>query len=225
MFSPDMFRTASVWTPPSLAALPAPPQFAFRAAEPQEVIEFGYDLDRAGVRYHETDPFRAEMLRGLRELWSPATYATGEARLRAAWAAWDAGSAPDESEAEAIAELTQRLTDAWPPLARMAADNLRFPGESAKNAIARVVVGWTDTGVPYRREMGRVPLATLDELERAMGEMDKLASIGATSFGQLASEALARIRGDAPAAPTITSKASRPRTDRPAVAKSRRKKS
>jgi len=160
------------FTPVSLKNVPVPPVFLLRPADGRELRKFEYRLMAEGLQYHNSEAFRAEMLKGLGQLWSPEDFEANKARLESYWALLDQGGVPDQSDAEAVGELNARLLRAWRPLTAMAADNKRFSDESGRIAASMFVVGWTGLDVAYAREDGAVPLARIDEVEERLAAME-----------------------------------------------------
>ncbi len=188
------------FVPPALATLQDPPVFLLRQPKPRETRELSYDLLCAGLRFHDLAEIRAEALRGLDQLWSPDAVAAGKERLTGFWARIDAGETLEPAEASALADLSTRLADAWPPLNRMAADNRRFVTDAPLLAAARLIAGWQGVDVGYSREANRVPLERLDRLQEALAKLDG----GEVGFAELAGECLHRINAPAPADETGT---------------------
>lgn len=164
------------FVPTVLANLPAPPVFLLRSASGREWRKYQYIMRAEGLEFHSKDAFRAETLKALQELWSPADFEAHSARLRAHWALLDQKGEPDEKEEAAINDLMGRLVREWRPLAVMAADNMRFGEESLGIAASMFVVGWRNVDVPYRRDAGRVPLELLDQVETWLTTTEKKAA-------------------------------------------------
>ena len=189
------------FTPAVLANVPAPPVFLLRPASGRELRQFEYRLMAEGLETHGADQFRAEMLKALQALWSPADFEPNAARLRSYWELLDQGGNPDPAESEHVSELTGRLIRAHRPLSKMAADNKRFADESGRIAISKFTVGWEGLDVSYTRESGAVPLERIDEVELALAGIEKKAKenrvegVGevGTAFMQLCTAAYLRL--------------------------------
>lgn len=202
---------AARFTPGSLKDVAVPPSFVLRPVTGRKHQAYNHALLSAGLIYHDMDAIRAEMINGLKNLWSPEIFEQEEVRLRAYWDAVDQhakvmaewrgagahGDAPklavSDTEATAVEDLIRRLSRSWRPLAVIAADNLRFGNDATKVAAALVLGGWSGIDVPFRREEGLVPLETIDAVEETLASIerqaaaDNIASVGApgTAFLEL----------------------------------------
>ncbi len=152
-------------------------------------VEYRHAIESAGLAFHSIDDMRAETLRALEQLWPKRTYRREVARITALWNRLDGGEALAPEEQGALDGLGERLARAWPRIAEMAADNARFGRESAIIAASLIITGWSNLDVAFRREAGRIPLATLDQVE---------AAIGPIAWTQLATACVARLRPEIP---------------------------
>jgi hypothetical protein len=201
MAVPASTREIESFTPPSLKNLPVPPDFLLRPADGRELRAFEYRLMAEGLQTHDTDAFRAEMLKALEALYSPDQFAEAKARLVSFWALCDQNGKPEPDEAAAISDLTGRLIKAWRPLSAMAADNKRFQDECGRIAVSMFCIGWTGIETPYSREQGFVPLGKIDAVELDLAGLEKKArenkveGVGSdgTAFMQLATAAYLRL--------------------------------
>jgi len=195
----------SSWSPESYANLAGAPAFRFRAPTPRDKRRYQHALSVEGLRFYSDETVQAEILRALARLWegSSEDRAVTEGRFKAFWASLEyARQDPtfviDADEADAIAEATARLVDAWSPLRRMNADNRRFNDEAPKVALGMFLAGWSNLPVHYRLEDGVVPMEVLDQVEDAMDAIETQAFAdnvegivpGGLAFMQLALHAL-----------------------------------
>lgn len=199
-----------LFTPPSLAHLLEPPTFSLRAAKDREYRRYQHILREEGLHYPSDEEIRGEVRRAVAALYTPEQASAALARLEAFWSAADKGEPPAPGESAAVQDLNERLAEAWPRLARLGAARVQFEREASNIAVALFVVGWSGVPVPFRlgdpfgRDLGRVPLAVVDDLEEALHSLQAQSSSdggGATAaprglaFAELCNAAFARLRG------------------------------
>jgi len=191
------------FTPDSLKDVAGAPVFWLKPMTGRTLPRYKHALRAAGLKFHQVDDVRAETLKALQTLWSPELYGEHAARLEAYWKASDtydrlvrdwqaagaAGEAPDlktlidQAEVDSIRDLQNRLGDAWPPLAMMAADNALWLEEMPRVALSMVLAGWSGIDLPFRMEEGRVPLAVIDQIEKALSKAEDAAIARNVSIG------------------------------------------
>lgn len=197
------------FTPRSLANLPSPPVFLLRAGNRRDRQRYQAILLEEGLKQHSLDRQRAETLVGLQNLWSAEDYEANEGRLKAYWDAIDQWGRTNKGnptpepfvhpDTGPVTELITRITDAWPPLRKLSADNLVFQAEAPNVLVSIVLVGWTGINLPYRRESGIAPLDLLEQLENELMELenahDTVEGLGrpGTAFLELCAEAGGRL--------------------------------
>lgn len=208
------------YTPESLKDVADAPVFWLRPMTGRTLPRYRHALRSAGLKFHGPAEVRAETLKALENLWSADGFSEHSGRLDAFWRASDAyekavrdwrqaggtGEEPDlfkliaREEVEAIQSLQERLSDAWPALAAMAADNSLFMEESPRVALTMVLAGWSGIDLPFAMEDGRVPMLTIDRLEKKLTDVERQAverniDIGAPglAFMQLTSRALTEL--------------------------------
>lgn len=164
------------FTPSVLKNAPVPPVFLLRPAGGREYRDFEHELRRRALTFFTPEDIRAETLNALRQLWSEDAYEANRARLESHWAMLDQGGTPSEDELAAVEELNSRLVRAWPKLAEMIADTMRFNDECGRIAASMFIVGWRGLSVPFSRESGVVPLGRIDEVESALHKLEKEAA-------------------------------------------------
>lgn len=172
----------STWYPPSLGNLEPRPSFRFRPPSPRTKRRYSHALTSEGLRYHSTEAIQSEALRAMRGLWTgdEALLLANESRLNTFWetvrqAQKDKTITIDRAEAEAIGEALLRLTDNWPKLRQMNADNQLFNTDAPKIALGMYLAGWSGLETAFKLEDGTVPLATLDLLETEVAAIEKKA--------------------------------------------------
>lgn len=189
------------FTPGSLKNAPVPPVFLLQPADGRESRSFEDQLVRAGLQPHTDATLRAEVLRGLKALWSPDVFSSEAARLQSFWALLDQGGDVDQLEAAAVAELSARVYRTWTPYAEMLADNIKFSRESLRIAASMFLAGWRGMKTAYTRENGMVPRNRVYDLERELFDMEEEAAknnvegVGepGTAYKQLALAAYLRL--------------------------------
>lgn len=168
--------------PPSFGNLEPRPTFRFRPASPRSQRIYAQRLKRAGLRYYSDVDVQAEAIRAMRALWigNDDQLRANEARLTNFWetvkqAAKDTTVGVDPAEAEEISSALQRLSDNWPQLRSMDADNWLFNQDAPKIALGLFLCGWSGLETPFRLEDGEIPMATLDALENEVDRIEKKA--------------------------------------------------
>lgn len=170
------------YTPDSLANIPVPPKFFLRPVTERDRRRLRKLSIQEGLCSHDTDALREETLRGLKELWTEEVYAEQEGRMRAFWEASDQYGeemegveeppAFDHPDLKWMLELSQRVTRAWPPLLKMAADNDEYQSTWPKLIASITIAGWRDLDVRYERVEGVVTLDCMDGLESKLAELE-----------------------------------------------------
>ncbi|BBD98049.1 hypothetical protein SAMIE_1015500 [Sphingobium amiense] len=175
------------FTPASLAHLETPPVFRLRAATRRERRRYDRLMVEEGLRRHDKDAMRDEIIRGLRALSSDDEFERWEMLLRAHWEAADefenehrdlapekipAFVPPGPSEDE-IARVTRGVHENWGPLRKMAADNLIFNREAPALLISVILSGWSGLCTPFRSHEGTIPLDTIDALDKDLAKLEQ----------------------------------------------------
>ena len=174
------------FTPASLAEIDNPPVFRLRAASRRERRRYDRLMIEEGLRRHDKEAMRAELLRGLRELSSDDEFETWEVLLRQHWDArdeYDEALSGEEAETpeftppgpseEEIARVMRGIHENWAPLRKMAADNLIFNREAPALLISVVLAGWSRISTPFASREGSIPLDTIDALDRDLAQLEK----------------------------------------------------
>lgn len=178
------------FTPACLADIENPPVFRLKAASRRDRKRYELLIGEEGLRYHDAQAIRDEMLRGLQDLWSPDDYERIEPLLREYWQAKDEWREANADKAEAdvepflfdafseddARELTNRITEAWSPLRRLASQNSLFVRESPKLIASLVISGWSGIAVAFAKQEGIIPLETIDEIAQTLNEMEEAAT-------------------------------------------------
>lgn len=191
------------YSPGSFANLEPKPTFRLRPATPRGKRRYSQALLEEGLRFHSDAAVEAEVIHAMRMLWAgdPDQLAANEARIRAfnetlRQAAKDPTVEVDPVEAQTILLSVAQLTDAWPMLRRMNADNARFNADAPKIALAQFLAGWSNVDLPFRLENGVVPLEVLDQLEETLDAIearalaDRVEGVTGAGFTELTLKAL-----------------------------------
>lgn len=165
--------------PDSLANMEEAPRFTLRTITTRDT-RFLRRLNREeGVSRHSEEAQRAEILNGLKDLWTPEAFEEHKPVLEAYWEAWDQFQlqraddpelrwAYDREIERAIHELIERVTDAWAPLRRMIADNLEATELTPLLMMAVAVKSWAGLAVPRDLDRGYITLDCAERLRDAL---------------------------------------------------------
>lgn len=177
------------FTPPCLVEIPAAPTFMLRTPTPRDKRMQRRLFIEEGVRSHSAQSVRAEVIEGLRQLWSPDDFAKHEPIIKAYWEAQEdfsaqkkalAKNSPAEADAlvwaydqdieRAVIKLTQRVGQAHQPLRKMLADNVDFGDMQPVIMAAIMVKSWVGMVAKPKLDSGYLTidcaLALRDELEK-----------------------------------------------------------
>ena len=186
------------FTPESLAVLgPDAPSFELRAMTRRDKRFHSRLMVEEGVRPHNGDAMRAEILTGLKAVWSEDDFEKHSPIIKAYWEALDDHALAlkadpnlvftyDQDIVRAIDDLVQRVADAWQPLRRMMADNADFNRMLMPIMAVVAVKSWKNVTTPARFDRGYLTLDCVEALEEEMEEFDKKAGAKpGTSFTEL----------------------------------------
>lgn len=186
-----------VFTPKAFANLGSAPSFVLRAATARDKRYHRRLHLEENIVSHTAEAIRAEILRGLKSLWSAETYDQHAEVLTAFWAAQDdydqqRGLHAKEQEGlpedkrvkfpefdydpeirEACEELTRKVIEAWRPVRSMVADNADFAELTAPAMVAVVLKSWRGLQVKVTRERGYLTLSGAMAIEEALGDFEE----------------------------------------------------
>lgn len=184
-----------VFQPKAFANLGDAPCFTLRAATTRDKRYHRRLHLEENIVSHSQDAIRAEILRGLKALWSTNDYEQHEAILTDYWAALDdynqqraehEKAQASEKKPEkfpdfaydmeirvACEQLTKKVVEAWRPVRSMVADNADFDELTAPAMIAVVVKSWIGLGINAERERGYLTLAGAQALEEALADFEE----------------------------------------------------
>ena len=223
--TPVSITELSEFTPKSLTNVVPKPVFRFRPPSPRARRRYQHALISEGLRHHSEADIENETLVAMRELWigDEAALASNESRMVSFFETIkqqrvDPTVHVDTGEARTILEAMQRLSDAWPRLRQMGADNARFNGDAPKIALGMFLAGWSNMPTPFRLEDGIVPLDTLDALEtdldviEAKAAKDNVEGVDGTAFLELSLHALSLMKLNTDTEKNLPSPSSSPDT-------------
>ena len=188
------------FTPASLANLENPPVFRLRAASRRERRRYDRLLIEEGLRRHDKEALREELIRGLHALSSPDEVELWEPLLRQHWEAKDefeketrdaeegepAAFVPPGPSEEEIQTVTRGIHENWAQLRKLAADNLIFNREAPALLISVMLSGWSGLKTPFASREGTIPLDTMDKLDSDLSALEKDNSLSpGTAFVEL----------------------------------------
>jgi hypothetical protein len=174
------------FTPECLADIDNPPKFTLRAATERDKRFHRRLYTEEGLRRHSQADLRAEILNGLKALWTEEQF-DEHAPILQEW--WDAGDSFAEQRREdpdvqweydpavekACKGLTDRVVESHAPLRRMIADNMEWDSMSDTLLAAVVVKSWT--GLDVRRELDRgyVTVDCITAVREALSTLEETA--------------------------------------------------
>jgi hypothetical protein len=208
------------FTPASLSNLANPPSFVLRAATHREKRHQRRLLREEGLRSHSEQELRAEVLSGLKVLWTPESFEKHSVILSQYWEALDefrpqaaqrrkeieqaleAGTeAPppleftfDNELVLACDTLIEQVAKSWPRLAAMRADNAEAGEMSSPITVAAIVKDWSNLDVRPERERGYITLDCAFAFETALEKIEADAGLEpGTAWSELQMACLARM--------------------------------
>ncbi|MXP24811.1 hypothetical protein GRI39_01960 [Altererythrobacter indicus] len=157
-------------------------------------------VTEAGCIFHTQDAIRNELVNGLKAQWSPDEVDAAEERLRTYWQALDdfttqAMSDDDvewsyDSDIEAaVHKLERDVSQNWPPLSRMRADNLEHGEISALSQMAVTLKSWGNMKATPDIDRGFLTLDCVDTIQEELTRIDFKQGIKpGTSLGEVLAE-------------------------------------
>lgn len=195
------------FTPALFVDMEGAPTFQLKAGSRRERLRHQEIMAEEKVQHFDQASIRAETIKGLESLWSPADFEEWEPRLKAFWDARDdwakeneAAETPvdfeyadfDEGEIRALAA---RVAESWPPLRKMAVANLKFQREFPKLVASIILVGWTGLDTAIQRADGLMSLDAIDDIERELAKLEQkiTGKADGVAFAELMVECTARL--------------------------------
>jgi hypothetical protein len=186
------------FTPPSLAQMDSPPVLVIRTATTREKRFHLRLMREESLRSHGKESLRAEILTGLKALWSPEAFAEHEPTIKTYWAALDNHELNLKLDPEtvwqydpdierAVDELVERVRDAWPPLGRMLADNADTADMAFPLLIAVMLKSWKNLDARFEMDRGYLTLDSVDAVRVALERIEKAEGVPkGSAFAELA---------------------------------------
>jgi hypothetical protein len=204
------------YIPESLRNIVPAPKFRLRPASERDQRRFNRILQEEGLTLHGDDAMQAEILRAISTLWVDEDairirdryvnyLETVKQSARARLDDQETELTIPEEDSNWVAELFETIMREWKPLRRMVAANRVFETDAPKIALVVYLAGWKHVDCPFRLEGGFVPLETIDQLQKALGQIeakaieDKIEGVApGLAFLELCNKAFAlmRLTGD-----------------------------
>ncbi len=171
------------FTPPCLKNMEKPPTFRLRAITRRDERFYRKMFIEEGVKVHNAEAVRKEVLVGLQALWSPDAFEQHSPRITALWSAQDDFALQrkddpelvwtyDADEEKAVSDLTRLVAESHPPLRKMMADNANYADMQSIILVALVVSGFSNLNVRSQRERGYLTTDTAEDIQDKLAELD-----------------------------------------------------
>lgn len=172
------------FTPASLAKFDGAPVFRLRASSPREKRFHRRLLLEYGIRYHDRESIRAEVLKGLEELWDTDSFPGHAAHIKMLWDARDDYEAQlkddpsivwsfDAEIEQVVDELVRKVSQEWRPLRTMIADNADYGAMSGALIVAVTVQTFSGLDVKALKDRGYTTVETAEAIETALSDLEK----------------------------------------------------
>lgn len=166
------------FTPQALAEHKDAPTLTLRAPTWRDKRYQKRLLRENGIRSHDKQALRDEIMRGLKALWTAEDFANHSPKLRAYWEAQDDFELQQKEDPALewsydpvleghIEDLLRAITREWKPFGIMRADNAEFGEMFELTTAAVVLTGWTGLDVACKLDGGYPTLDTISDLEDA----------------------------------------------------------
>lgn len=174
---------AEPFVPASLADMPDPPTFYLRWGTPRERERQRRVMDEEGAAFHDDASMRAELLRGMKALFSPEDFDTWEPHTKEWWDAIDAyakehnDTPRDERPAfefegsDMLTEVLEQLARDWRPYRLMIADNSSYNRLIGPAVSSAIIARYENLKTPPRKIGAHL---TFDCIREVMEELDEV---------------------------------------------------
>lgn len=170
------------FTPPSLAEIDSPPTFTLRAITHREKRFHLRLMREEGLRTHNTEAIRNEVLRGLRRLWTPEDCEQHIPQITDYWRAVDEFNLQKKDEpdlefgydqelAQAIDDLIDKVEQEHRPLRVMLADNADWQDMMPLTIAAVAIANWSNLDVKRKVDRSFLTMDCIDAMRRELGRM------------------------------------------------------
>lgn len=172
------------FTPASLAKFDGAPVFRLRASTARDKRFHRRLFLEHGIRYHDRDTIRAEVLNGLEQLWDADAFAEHSPVIKALWDARDDYELQlkddpslewsyDAEIENAVDELVRKVSQSWQPLRVMIADNGDYGAMSGALLVAVTVQTFAGLPVKALKDRGYTTVETAEAIETALSDLEK----------------------------------------------------
>lgn len=170
------------FTPPSLADRDDAPSFMLRAPTRRDRRFQRRLYSELGLTRHAIDAIRAEVLAGLKALWTPEDFEKHSPVITDYWTAKDdfalqAKEDPDlvweyDTELETrIDSLVSDVARSWAPLGKMLGDNAEFALMTDPIMVAVTVKSFTGLDVERKLDRGYLTVDAAEDIHDALDDM------------------------------------------------------
>lgn len=172
------------FTPDSLKDIEGAPVFVLRASSSREKRYHRRLLLEEGIRFHDREAIRREMLSGLKELWDADAFEQHSPVIKALWEARDDYELQLKDDPElvwsydadienAVDDLVRMVSQQWKPLASMVADNGDYGSMAAPLLVTVTLKRFKGLDVKTRNQRGYFTIETVEAIEEALGKFEK----------------------------------------------------
>lgn len=177
------------FTPACLESIEGAPVFRLRATSGRDKRFHRRLLLEEGIRYHDREAIRREVLNGLKNLWDEETFAEQSPWVTDLWQARDdfdqqntealKNGEPelkweyDAELEEAVDGLVRKVSQQWKPLASMIADNGDYGSMSGVLIVAVTLNGFSGLDVKAAKDRGYFTVDTVEAIEKALSRIEK----------------------------------------------------
>lgn len=170
--------------PDSLKDIEGAPVFVLRASTSREKRYHRRLLLEEGIRFHDREAIRREMLSGLKELWDADAFEQHSPVIKALWEARDDYELQlkddpklvwsyDADIENAVDDLVRMVSQEWAPLRKMIADNADYGSMAAPLLVTVTLKRFSGLDVKPRNERGYFTVETCEAIEEALGKFEK----------------------------------------------------
>lgn len=177
------------FTPSSLKDIEGAPVFRLRATAGRDRRFHRRLLLEEGIRYHDREAIRGEVLTGLKNLWDETTFNEQSVWVTDLWKARDEFDQQnsdaikkgepelvwsyDAEVEEAVDGLVRKVSQQWKPLTSLIADNADYGSMAAPLIVAVTVNGFSGLDVKPMKDRGYLTVASAEAIEDALTKLEK----------------------------------------------------
>lgn len=172
------------FTPASLKDIEGAPVFVLRASTSRDKRFHRRLMLEQGIRFHDQETIRREVLNGLKELWDAEAFAQHGPVIEELWSARDDFEKQlkddpklvwsyDVEIENAVDDLVRMVSQQWQPLRSMIADNADYGSMAAPMLVTVTLKRFSGLDVKPRNERGYFTIETTEAIEEALGKFEK----------------------------------------------------